>query len=143
MIQIRKAGEGDVARIAELEQKYIECPWSEAVVRQTLADELSTIYLLCDHETILGYGGLKMVLDTAEVYNIVVDETVRRRGYGSMALEKLLEHAIENGAREIFLEVGEHNEAALNLYTSHGFRISHMRKNYYKSGNAYIMRKEL
>ncbi len=62
----RKATQADAAAIAQMEKRYIECPWSENVVRQTLADELSTIYLLCEGEKVIGYGGLKMVFDTAE-----------------------------------------------------------------------------
>lgn len=143
MTQIRKAIADDSTYIAKLEAEYIECPWSEAVVRDTIADELSTIYLLTEGDNILGYGGLKMALDTAEVYNIVVDERFRRRGYGSVILCKLIEHAVEHGANEMFLELNEHNEAALNLYSLHGFKISYMRKNYYRSGNALIMKKEL
>ena len=143
MLVFRNAQSHDGARIAALEKAYIECPWSEAVVCQTIDDELSTIYLLTDGDEILGYGGLKMVFDTAEVYNIVVDEKYRRHGYGTLVLEKLFEHAVEHGAREMFLEVNENNVAAINLYTAHGFRISHMRKDYYKSGNALILKREI
>lgn len=143
MLEFRKAGIGDCAAIAEMESRYIECPWSQAVLRQTVSDELSTIYMLCDGAEILGYGGLKMVMDTAEVYNIVVDEKHRRKGYGALILEKLFEHAIRYGACEMFLEVNENNCAAIGLYTSYGFKISYMRKNYYKSGNALILKREI
>ena len=143
MLEFRLATAEDCATIADMELKYIECPWSEHVVRDTVHDELSAIYLLISDGNTVGYGGLKMALDTAEVYNIVVDENHRRLGYGSLILEKLFEHAITRGACEMFLEVNEHNEAAIALYAKHGFRISHMRKNYYKSGNALILKREI
>lgn len=143
MLEFKRATQDDCAQLALLESKYIECPWSESVLRQTVEDELSAIYLLTDGGRILGYGGLKMVFDTAEVYNIVVDESCRRRGYGALILEKLFEHAIEHGACEMFLEVNEKNAAALNLYASHGFKISYMRKNYYKNGDALILKREI
>ncbi len=143
MLKFRLAAYDDCVALSEMESKYIECPWSVSVLRQTVADELSAIYLLCDDVKIVGYGGLKMALDTAEVYNIVVDESCRRRGYGSLILEKLFEHATMHGAKEMFLEVNESNEPAMGLYISHGFKISHMRKNYYKSGNALILKREI
>lgn len=140
MPDFRKATQEDAGTIAALEAKFIECPWSEKVVRETVADELSVLYLLCEGDAILGYGGLKMALDTAEVYNIVVDAPYRRRGYGGRILDKLVSVAVEKGGREMLLEVNEHNEAAINLYAAHGFKILHMRKHYYRSGNAYVMR---
>lgn len=143
MLRFRKATEADAGVLAAMEAEYIECPWSERVILLTLADELSVIYVLCDDENVIGYGGLKMALDTAEVYNIVVDAAHRRKGYGTLILEKLFEHAIEKGASEMFLEVNENNAAALGLYTAHGFKISHLRKSYYKSGNALILRREM
>lgn len=143
MPEFRKAEERDCEYVAALESKYIECPWSVSVLRETVADELSTIYLLVDGDEILGYGGLKMALDTAEVYNMAVDEKHRRKGYGALILGKLIDHALDCGAREMFLEVNEHNEPAYNLYVAHGFKISHVRKNYYKSGDAFVMRREI
>ena len=126
-----------------MERKYIECPWSESVVRQTIEDDLSVLYLLCEGETIIGYGGLQMALDTAEVYNIAVDEPYRRRGFGARILRKLTEYAAAQGGREMFLEVNENNVAAVALYTAHGFTAVNVRKNYYKSGNALLMRRQL
>lgn len=142
-MEIRRATAGDAATVAELERKYIECPWSENVVRQTIEDDLSVLYLLCEGETVVGYGGLKMALDTAEVYNIAVEEAYRRCGCGTRLLRKLIEHAAARGAREMFLEVHENNVAAVALYTAHGFTAVRLRKNYYKSGNAVIMRRRL
>lgn len=143
MLEFRLATDKDCVELAEMEKKYIECPWSESVLKNTVCDELSAIYILRDGEKLLGYGGVKMVLDTAEVYNIVVDENYRRRGYATLILEKLFEHAIKRDAREMFLEVNENNSAALGLYTSRGFKIEYMRKNYYKSGNALILKREI
>ena len=139
----RKATQADAAAIAQMEKRYIECPWSENVVRQTLADELSTIYLLCEGEKVIGYGGLKMVLDTAEIYKIAVHEEHRRKGCATEILQKLLAHAVVHGGKEVFLEVNENNVAACKLYMAHGFKISHMRKNYYTNGHALILRLEI
>lgn len=143
MIAFRLATVDDSAAIAELERKYIECAWSESVVRSTVEDELSVIFLLTDGDEIIGYGGLKTVLDTAEVYNIVVCDGRRRHGYGSMILEKLLTHAKSRGAVEITLEVASDNLPAIGLYAKYGFESLYVRKGYYASGDAIVMVKRL
>ena len=50
---------------------------------------------------------------------------------------------MSRGAAEMFLEVNENNAPAIALYTSRGFEISRIRKNYYKSGNALVLRKRV
>ena len=44
MVEFRRAVPGDCKKIAEMENKYIECPWSESVIAATLDDELSAVY---------------------------------------------------------------------------------------------------
>lgn len=166
MIYLEKAVEEDIKTIALLEKKYIECAWSENVIKDTLNDELSTIFVLkekvfsnnsqTDNNSlhiyseirqsdgaVIGYGGYKKILDSAEIYNITVDEFHRGRGYGCMILERILSDAAENGITEIFLEVSHVNKNALCLYQKYGFTKVSERKNYYKSGNAIIMRLDM
>ena len=141
MSEFSMATGGDIPQLAAMELRYIECPWSPAVLKETLRDELSHLYVLRDSDTIVGYGGFKMALDTAEIYNIVVHEAYRRKGYGKQIVAYLIDRAVELGAREIFLEVGEKNQAAIALYTECGFEIVSLRKNYYKSGGALVMKR--
>lgn len=142
-MHFRKATLGDAPRIAAWERAYIECPWSESVVRQTIEDPNSVIYLLYDGDEPVGYGGMRIVLDTAEVYNIAVDAAKRRRGYGARITRKLVDCAQKAGATEVLLEVSEHNEAARRCYETCGFSVLSVRKGYYASGNALVMRKAL
>ena len=133
----------DVPLIAEMERAYIECPWSEENLRQAVSDTNSALYLLRVGEDVVGYGGVRTVFETAEIYNIAVKEAHRRKGYGEAILQKLTAHAKTSGAKEVLLEVNEHNKAAVALYQKHGFAVLSVRKNYYKSGNALVMRREL
>lgn len=133
----------DIPRIAAMEKAYIECPWSENDVRQAVESENSVVYLLRVGGEVVGYGGVRTVFETAEVYNIAVEAQHRRKGYGAAILQKLAEHAKASGANELLLEVSEHNAAALSLYQKHGFTLLSERKNYYKSGSALVMRRVL
>lgn len=143
MFEFRRATVADSAVIAAMEKEYIECAWSENTVREALSDADTAVYLLIVNGETAGYGGLKTVFETAEIYNIAVMAQNRRKGFGKTILAKLCEHAAYSGAREILLEVNEHNEAALALYKSFGFKLLNTRKNYYKSGSALVFRKEI
>lgn len=141
MAEFRLATASDCDLIAQMEQSYIECAWSKQVIAQTLADELSAIYLLTEGDIVVGYGGIKTVLDEAEIYNVAVVSEYRRQGYGGKIVNKLVEHAAGKGAKKIFLEVSERNEPAVKLYGNCGFTKINERKNYYQSGNALILLK--
>ena len=60
-----------------------------------------------------GYAGL---------YNIVVDETQRGKGYGCGICESLLSSAKRIGVHTSYLQVVQDNRAALNLYAKLGYK---------------------
>ena len=143
MAEFRLATIADCEIIAQMEQSYIECAWSPRVISETITDEFSTIYLLTESDSVIGYGGIKTVLDEAEIYNVAVKNEYRRHGYGKQIVNKLIEHAASSGAKKIFLEVNEHNRPAVALYLACGFNKISERKNYYKSGSALILLKRV
>ena len=77
--------------------------------------------------------------DEAELLNLAVDSTHRRRGVASALLTALCQTA----AGTLFLEVAEHNSAAIALYLAHGWERVALRKGYYDQGkiNAIVMKK--
>jgi [ribosomal protein S18]-alanine N-acetyltransferase len=77
--------------------------------------------------------------DEAEILNIAVDPVWRRRGIASALLTSIFERA----KGTIFLEVAEHNEAALALYRKLGCIEVGLRRGYYDQGatNAVVMKK--
>jgi [ribosomal protein S18]-alanine N-acetyltransferase len=66
-----------------------------------------------------------------ELENIVVAETARRRGLGTLLLSELIAYARTRGGIAIFLEVRESNHNARSLYKKLGFEEQALRKNYY------------
>jgi ribosomal protein S18 acetylase RimI-like enzyme len=56
------------------------------------------------------------------VYNIVVDEPKRGRGYGRALMRESVRWAREHGTTSVGLHVFGHNTAARALYTSLGFQ---------------------
>ena len=64
-----------------------------------------------------------------------MDPARRGAGLGRQILEKHLENLERGGARLVFLEVADDNEAALKLYGREGFKEIGRRENYYQRAN--------
>lgn len=60
------------------------------------------------------------------IFDFIVYEAYRRKGYGRQALEALKQHAGEAGIAEIGLHVFAHNRGALSLYQQAGFEITNI-----------------
>lgn len=66
--------------------------------------------------------------DEAEILNLAVDPSFRRRGIAKI----LAQNALRTSPGRWFLEVRESNRAAIALYESLGFRPVGTRQNYYE-----------
>jgi ribosomal-protein-alanine N-acetyltransferase len=94
---------------------------------------------------LLGWAGLLVVADTAEIMTVGVVPSARRGGLGRAMLDTLLTEAARRGAREVFLEVRADNDPARALYRGAGFDEVGLRRGYYAGGtvDAITMRKAL
>ena len=131
--------------VAEVEALCFSDPWSEASFREALAGEGYTFLGLWEGETLVGYGGMLTVLDTADVTGIAVRPTHRRQGLGRELLTALMRAAERDGVTRLQLEVRESNTAARALYRSLGFGEDGKRKRYYRrpEEDAVLMSKEI
>jgi ribosomal protein S18 acetylase RimI-like enzyme len=67
-------------------------------------------------------AGLTIVEDgCAGLFDIITDESTRRRGHARTIVVSLLRIALEQGARHAYLQVKSDNEAARRLYRQFGF----------------------
>lgn len=82
---------------------------------------------------LIGYGGISVAADEAEILNIAVHPSFRRLGVGVRLMRVLIDAAQERGACSLYLEVRASNVAAAALYRSLGFETIGVRKNYYTS----------
>lgn len=98
-----------------------------------------------DADLLLGYAGLDLAGETADVMTIAVDPTRRGQGHGVRLLETLLARAQDAGAEQVMLEVRADNTAAIGLYARYGFQEVHRRRGYYQPGavDALIMRRKV
>lgn len=88
---------------------------------------------------IVGYAGVMVVAETADVQNIAVIPQLRGRGLGSTLLEALHEIASRRGAQEVLLEVRESNETAQSLYRRFGYAEIAQRPRYYPDGETAVI----
>lgn len=81
----------------------------------------------------------------AEIYNIGVDPSVQRNGYGQSLLDSFIEICREKRVRNIWLEVRESNVPALLIYRKNGFEANTIRKDFYSNPreNAILMCRQM
>jgi ribosomal-protein-alanine N-acetyltransferase len=136
----------DVPTIVEIEHEAFSSPWSEGAFRAELTQNLFAKYMVMELEgTVIGYGGMWLVIDEAHITNIAVREKYQGQGYGKELMKELMKTAHWLGAQRITLEVRVSNERAQNLYRKMGFYPSGVRPAYYSDNqeDALIMWAEL
>jgi ribosomal-protein-alanine N-acetyltransferase len=121
--------------------------WTRSGYRAELADRRHRHYLAVEGPSgeFLGWAGVMVVADTAEILTVGVVPAARRAGLARRLVTALLDEAARRGAREAFLEVRVDNEPARALYRSEGFVDVGLRRGYYDGGrvDAVTMRKAL
>lgn len=141
MITVRAMQEKDADEVSRLEQQIFTQPWS----RQGFVDSIglaNTVFLVAEEQAeILGYIGMYLSVDEAEITNVAVAPAKRRRGIGEMLLKAAKEEAGLRAIDTIVLEVRVSNGDAVRLYERNGFQVCGRRKEFYElpREDAYIM----
>lgn len=117
--------------------------WNETILKEELDNSSSKYIVAKSKNEIVGFAGLKIIFDEADIMNIVTKKSYRNQGIGSLLLENLIILSNKLNLNSINLEVNEENTEAIHLYKKFGFRELGSRKNYYKNKDAIIMKKEL
>ena len=136
----------DLLTIVSLEEKCFQDAWSLADFTYELSQNpYSKMWVLAENDTIIGYYGIWVIFDRAELTTIAVIDERRHQGYGRLMLEHALNVAVNEGCEYMTLEVRVSNESAQKLYLDYGFEIITTKKDYYKTNHedAYMMMKGL
>ena len=116
--------------------------WTESILKDEILSDSSYYIVARFQNDIIGFAGLKFLLDEAHITNIATRIDKRKNGVGSKLLEGLINRAKEESSVLITLEVNTENLPAINLYKKYGFEILGVRKKYYDNKFvAYIMTK--
>lgn len=161
----------DVPTVSAIERIVFSLPWSTSAFTYDLTNNPNAEYLVLRYRpwmvaereanaisrsvrrllkpprqdpSLIGYGGLWMVLEEGHICTLAVRPAWRGRGLGELLLAGLVERARERGAEVMTLEVRVSNVTAQNLYLKYGFRVAGRRKGYYSDNreDALIMTTE-
>ena len=136
----------DLAEISILEKQCFQDAWSLADFEYELTrNPYSKMFVLEEDYGIIGYYGVWVIFDRAELTTLAIIDEKRGKGYGKELLNHALNEAKNGGCEYMTLEVRVSNILAQRLYMTNGFEIVTIKKDYYKSNHedAYMMMKGL
>ena len=139
---IRKLAINDVDYIEQIfnleKEIFKNSAFTKGSTENLIKEDNSFIYTYIIDNKVCGY---LMVLDSIDVYEILSIATIkeyRSKGIAQELLDKIK-------TKDIFLEVRESNQVAINFYKKNKFNQISIRKNYYSepNENAIIMKLEV
>ena len=107
---IKKMTNQDLLKIKDILISDFDDFWSYSVLKDELNSDNSLYFFIENNQgLILGFIGIKIILDEAELMNIVVKKDARNLGIGSFLLKKVIQEASNLKLENIYLEVNELN----------------------------------
>ena len=128
-----------IEQIFNLEKEIFKSSaFNKSYLDTLIKGDNSFIYVYLIDDKVSGY---LMILDSIDVYEILAIATIeeyRNKGIAQELLDKIK-------IKDIFLEVRESNQIAINFYKKNKFKEISIRKNYYSkpNENAIIMKLEV
>ncbi len=152
-VRIKPITTREIAELIALGEAAGLSPWSA----QNYVDELKApnsilLRLESENNSSIGFivGRLVPAVDNdtdidAEICNIAVEPSARKRGFGDNLLEEFVAKCVQNNVRHIWLEVRESNTSAIDFYRNRGFSAISKRRSFYRDPveDAILMRKTL
>lgn len=136
----------DIEDILALEADTLS-PWSKKQLEDELQQQTAFQFIARREESVKIQAVLfgRIIADEAEILQLIVAETARKKGIGSQLLDFVLRFCKKKGGKNCFLELRSSNTAARNLYEKKGFVIVGSRSNYYDDPRegAILMQKKL
>lgn len=138
-VLISKMTKEDLNSISNILQSDFDDFWNYNILLNEL-NSSNSIYLVAKiNNEIIGFAGITLILDEAEINNIVIKKDFRKKGYSKILLQNLIDLSKKQNIKKINLEVNIENIIAINLYHSFNFKDVGLRKGYYKGKDAILM----
>ena len=128
--------------VADLESKLIS-KTSESKVMATIDSDTIFYFVLLDDKEIRGFLECSIISPESELYEIAIEESSQGKGYSKVLMDYYFDFAKNRGCGTIFLEVNNINMKAISLYKKYGFCEYGIRKNYYGSNDAILMKRKI
>ena len=142
-IKIEKMRLIDLNNIKDNLQNDFDDFWNYNILKEEIKSNNSKYIVAKVDNEVVGFAGIKIIMDEADIMNIVTKKSFRNHGIGTLLLDNLISMTHELHLSRISLEVNAENLPAIHLYEKFGFQNLGIRKNYYQDKNAIIMTKKL
>jgi len=129
----------DLEEIKDTLQTNFDNFWNFEIFKEELVNNNSKYLVLRYDDEIVCFGGIKIILDEANVMDIVTKKDKRNQGFAKFLLNELINISKEKDCTTITLEVRENNKPAIHLYELFHFEEVGRRKKYYKNGDTAIL----
>jgi len=123
----------DVPAVYAIELATFPTPWTLDSFYYEVHENQYAHYVLAieEEDHIIGFCGMWMVVDAAQITNVAVIESARGRGIGEGLMREAMRIAQQNEMEIMSLEVRVTNTVAQNLYRKLDFQDGGLRKGYY------------
>lgn len=127
-------------RIVAWDANNFPYPWSQSQWRQLDFSKRYGLYICHSSDRdVVGYTlfDVQEAPESGHLLKIFVMSQNRREGLARLMLQKVIE---EYNLRQVYLEVGVNNEAAIGFYKKLGFEVLTLKQKFYSDGeSAYAM----
>ncbi|MBL7574065.1 ribosomal protein S18-alanine N-acetyltransferase [Staphylococcus saccharolyticus] len=139
-LNIRKMSVKDVPQVFDIEREsFNDSSWTiDAFYHEIEQNEFATYFVIEYDDKIIGYLGLWIVIDQAQITTVAITHQFRGFGLGQLLLEYVKNYA-SHTCEVMSLEVRIGNEIAQHVYKNLGFQYGGKRKNYYGEGEDAIV----
>ena len=133
MVHYRKMTSEDVEAVYAIEVATFPAPWTLDSFHYEMRENQFAHYIVAinDEEKIIGFCGMWIVIDAAQITNVAVLQEARGLGIGETLMREAMKAAKDAEAETMSLEVRVTNTVAQNLYRKLGFKDGGIRKGYY------------
>lgn len=129
IVSLEKANASD---LAWLEAECFDAPWKIRDFELAFGLPYFSAYGLLCQDRLAAYLSFNLLAPELEILNLGTSPVFRRQGHAARLLGHLQAKMPELGAETAFLEVRQHNEAAIKLYAKAGFARYGLRQAYYR-----------
>ncbi|UOQ84311.1 ribosomal protein S18-alanine N-acetyltransferase [Gracilibacillus salinarum] len=131
-VEFRKMEPEDLHAVKEIDKRSFSVPWPDDIYDQELFKNTYAHYFVAVvDKKVVGFCGVWMVIDEAQITNIAIDPDYRGKGYGKGLFQYVINYAVASGIIQLSLEVRVSNLAAQKMYKKFGLQPGGIRKNYY------------
>lgn len=129
---VRKMDRADLSDVVGVEVAVYDSPWPQDIFFREITENKHAHYFVAVRDGyIIGYGGMWLVVDDAQITNIAIHPAWRGYKYGEALFRTMFDYGIYHGMRRLSLEVRESNVVAQRMYEKFGMVRAGIRKNYY------------